>query len=254
MRIAAFLAGLFACAAIFATSSSVANAETVTLLALNTTQKTSTVTTDSFEPATAILTSIKNEQQPPTPVPPPEVVHVVAVGDTLTSVATTYQITWNRIFNKNTQITQPDVIAVGDKLVIPRADEVLPDRAAPVPQPAASQPVATVQFASATVAPRGSSGGNTYAPGYCTWYVKNKRPDLPNNLGNADTWVVQAAAQGIPTGATPRVGAVGQRNMHVVYVEQVNADGTIVISEMNYQSLYTITQRTVPGNTFMYIY
>ncbi|HSX29404.1 MAG TPA: CHAP domain-containing protein [Candidatus Saccharimonadales bacterium] len=253
MRIAAFLAGLLACAAILASGNSVAHAETIGLLALNTNQKTETTTGEVFEPTTAILASIKSEQELPASKTVPEVVHVVTPGDTLTSVATAYQITWNRLFNKNTQIAQPDVIAVGDKLVIPRADEVLPDRAVPEPQPAAAQS-ATVRVAAATVVARGPSTGNLYTPGYCTWYVKNMRPDLPNNLGNADTWVSRAAAQGIPTGAEPRVGAVGQRNMHVVYVEQVNGDGTILISEMNYQSLYSITRRAVPANTFMYIY
>jgi surface antigen len=252
MRIAAFVVGLFACAAIFASNSSVANAETIGLLALNTTTKTET-TAVAFEPTTAILSSINSEQQPQVPVVPPEVTHIVAEGDTLTSIALSYQTTWNRLYNKNVQIVQPDVIAPGDTLVVPRADEVLPEREAPVVQPV-SQPSTSVRVASATVAAPGSSAGNTYASGYCTWYVKNKRPDLPNNLGNADTWVARAAAQGIPTGTTPQVGAVGQRNMHVVYVEQVNADGTIVISEMNYQALYTITQRTVPAGTFTYIY
>lgn len=80
------------------------------------------------------------------------------------------------------------------------------------------------------------------------------RPDLPNNLGNADTWVARAAAQGIPTGSAPRVGAIGQQGMHVVYVQSVNGNGTVTISEMNYQGLYIISTRTVPANSFMYIY
>jgi surface antigen len=80
------------------------------------------------------------------------------------------------------------------------------------------------------------------------------RPDLPNNLGNANTWVSRAAAQGLATGSAPRVGAVGQQGMHVVYVEAVNGDGTVTISEMNHAGLYVRTVRTVPASTFMYIY
>ena len=99
-----------------------------------------------------------------------------------------------------------------------------------------------------------SSTGNRYSPGYCTWYVKNMRPDLPNNLGNANTWVSRAAAQGITTGSTPKAGAVGQRGMHVVYVESVNADSTVTISEMNHKGLYVRTVRTLPANYFTYIY
>lgn len=100
-----------------------------------------------------------------------------------------------------------------------------------------------------------SSGvaGNTYSPGYCTWYAKNMRPDLPNNLGNADTWVARAAAQGLPTGSEPRVGAIGQQGMHVVYVEAVDGD-MVTISEMNYHGLWSMNTRTVSASSFSYIY
>jgi surface antigen len=137
-------------------------------------------------------------------------------------------------------------------------------RSQPRPQPAAAstassstQPSArakTTAVAKSTPAPRGSSSGNLYVPGYCTWYVKNQRPDLPNNLGNAATWVSRAAAQGIPTGSTPQAGAVGQRGNHVVYVKSVNSDGSVNISEMNHKGLYVITHRTLPGNYFQYVY
>jgi surface antigen len=98
------------------------------------------------------------------------------------------------------------------------------------------------------------TAGNGYAWGNCTWYAKSKRPDLPNNLGNAYSWVSQASAQGLPTGVEPRVGAIGQQGMHVVYVESVNDDGTISISEMNYHGFGVVSTRTVPVGTFEYIY
>lgn len=101
---------------------------------------------------------------------------------------------------------------------------------------------------------RGGSGGNSYAAGNCTWYAKSKRPDLPNNLGNANTWASRAASQGIPTGSTPQLGAVGQQGMHVVYVERVNPDGTVFISEMNKIGYGKISTRTVPASSFKYIY
>ena len=97
------------------------------------------------------------------------------------------------------------------------------------------------------------NSSNTYAWGNCTWYVKNKRPDLPNNLGNANTWVAFAAQQGLATGTTPAVGAVAQYGMHVAYVESVNDDGSFVISEMNYYGLNIIDTRTVSGG-WQFIY
>lgn len=95
--------------------------------------------------------------------------------------------------------------------------------------------------------------GNLYTPGNCTWYAKSRRPDLPNNLGNANTWVYRAAEQGIPTGDTPRPGAIGQQGMHVVYVESVNGD-EMHISEMNYEGLYVIDERTIPWGGWSFIY
>lgn len=106
--------------------------------------------------------------------------------------------------------------------------------------------------------PRGNSAGNGYDYGWCTWYVKERRPDLPNNLGNANTWFARAQAQGLPVGYTPRAGAVGQTSGgslgHVVYVERVNGDGTIYISEMNYQGWGVKSFRTANASEFRYIY
>lgn len=105
----------------------------------------------------------------------------------------------------------------------------------------------------------GNSAGNLYAPGNCTWYVKDRRPDLPNNLGNANTWYARAAAMGWNVGSTPKKGAVGTTTAgwagHVVYVEGVSLDGQYVtISEMNYGGLYSMNTRTVHFSEFNYIY
>ena len=53
-------------------------------------------------------------------------------------------------------------------------------------------------------------------------------------LGNAGAWDTGALSKGYTVNRTPAVGAVAQWDSnHVAYVEQVNADGTIVISESN---------------------
>lgn len=100
---------------------------------------------------------------------------------------------------------------------------------------------------------------NSYAWGQCTWYANNKRPDLPNNLGNANTWYAVAAAAGIAVGTEPRVGAIGVTTEgyygHVVYVETINDDGTVNISEMNYAGgINVVHYRTVMPGEFVYIY
>lgn len=105
---------------------------------------------------------------------------------------------------------------------------------------------------------RGVSTANTYDAGYCTWYVKERRPDLPNNLGNANTWYARAEAQGLAVGSLARAGAVGTTTAgaegHVVYVESVNSDGTINISEMNHTGWNEYDSRTVDASLFLYIY
>jgi len=104
-----------------------------------------------------------------------------------------------------------------------------------------------------------SSSGNLYTAGNCTWYAKSRRPDLPNSLGNANTWYSRAAAQGFSVGEAPKKGAIATttagRLGHVAYVEGVSLDGQFVtISEMNHKGLGIVSSRTVHYTTFKYIY
>lgn len=105
----------------------------------------------------------------------------------------------------------------------------------------------------------GDSSGNLYTPGNCTWYAKSMRPDLPNNLGNANTWYSRAQAQGWNVGLTPKKGAVATTTAgwagHVAYVIGVSLDGQYAtIREMNYNGLYSMNTRTVHYTEFQYIY
>lgn len=183
-----------------------------------------------------------------------QAVHTVVADETLSSIARQYASTWRRIFDKNPGLSNPDVLSVGAVLTIPTAEEQLAERPVPTATPVIT--VARVQNMSPSQTNRHSGGidGNTYAPGYCTWYAKNRRPDLPNRLGNASAWVASAAARGLATGSAPRAGAIGQQGNHVVYVESVHDNGTVTVSEMNYRGLFTISSRTVSANNFHYIY
>lgn len=263
MRLTAATAALLSLIVLSSTGSVSASANTLSSeLPLNKEPKISSVSIlDILEILDKNEQTDKSEQQDTEkPEPPKIVVHAVADNETLYDIAEKYETTWERLYAKNLQIDDPHVIKVGVKITIPSATEELEERE--LPEPPAPEPKPVEPKAAAAPAPQyntysvspGSSAGNLYTSGYCTWYVKNKRPDLPNNLGNADTWVERARAQGIPTGSEPRVGAVGQRAMHVVYVERINNDGTIYISEMNYRRLYEVTHRTVPADYFYYIY
>lgn len=188
----------------------------------------------------------------------------VQAGDTLTKIAEDHGTTYVVLFNANKDVLNPDVIDVGDKIRIPKADEELPDRfseltvAAPATTPAssASAPAIAGTAPVATQQSYGSNAGNTYGWGQCTWYAKNRRPDLPNMLGNGGSWRYSAAARGIATGTTPQAGAIAEIPGHVMYVESVNGNGTINISEMNYGGgVGVVNYRTIAASSVSgYIY
>lgn len=74
--------------------------------------------------------------------------------------------------------------------------------------------------------------------------------------GNAGDWLAEAQSGGIPTGSTPAVGSIavflpyvdGAGGFgHVAYVEAVNANGTITVSEYNYYHPLGFDTRTLPA-------
>lgn len=97
-----------------------------------------------------------------------------------------------------------------------------------------------------------NSAGNSYYYGYCTWYAKNKRPDLPNQLGNGGAWYYNAQNIGLDTGQTPKEGAVIVTNEsgwgHVGYVEKVE-DDKVIISEMNFNGWGAVNTRTLDADS-----
>lgn len=255
------MASFFACVAVFGLKPATAHAGAVDLVLAqaSTSKDQNALVAISKTLDTTVIVPDETEILPTsTEDPEPEKkTYKIEQGDTLIKIAHKFNVAWQRLYDRNTTIEDPDVLIPGMEIVIPTLDEELPVR--PIPENALSAvPVQPNHVQSKKTAVQTthavSSAGNLYTKGYCTWYVKNRRPDLPNNLGNAATWVTRAAAQGISTGSAPRIGAVGQRNNHVVYVEAVNDDGTITISEMNYRALYEKTTRTVPASYFAYIY
>ena len=81
---------------------------------------------------------------------------------------------------------------------------------------------------------------NTYPVGQCTWAVKSLAPWIPNWLGNAGGWAVNAHAKGFRVGTTPRVGSIvvwpndGGGYGHVAYVTDVASNTRIQVKEANY--------------------
>ena len=172
----------------------------------------------------------------------------VKQGDTLIKIAKKHKTTWKRIYYKNKKISNPDKIKVGVILVLPSNKEVLKPRKTKTVKatPKAQTPVIQAQIS--------SGGANTYEAGQCVWYVKNLRPELPNNWGNATDWLYNAQAQGWPTGSTPRVGAVGWTYGHVVLITGVSGD-TVSYTDMNGNWIpFEIGNGTAPASKYSYIY
>ena len=91
---------------------------------------------------------------------------------------------------------------------------------------------------------------NGFPVGWCTYLPATKRNVTWG--GNAGYWYDNARAQGYAVGPTPKVGAImvtwESYLGHVAYVENVNADGSWTVSEMNYVGFDVIDLRTIkPG-------
>jgi peptidoglycan hydrolase CwlO-like protein len=101
-----------------------------------------------------------------------------------------------------------------------------------------------------------------YAFRNCTdwvaWRVKIDKGFAPAGLGNAKTWDDRAPSYGYGVGSAPRKGAAAVSNSgfygHVMYVEEVNSDGTIVVSDYNRAGTgkYDINTVSPRGLTFVY--
>jgi surface antigen len=122
-------------------------------------------------------------------------------------------------------------------LATPSAAATVTPKPAPLAARSISPPAATVSRLRVAAPVSGSANGFTY--GYCTWWVANKR-SIPWR-GNAAQWWWNARPFGFAEGSAPQPGAVMVMGVsgtspqgHVGYVESVNANGSFVVSEMNW--------------------
>lgn len=80
---------------------------------------------------------------------------------------------------------------------------------------------------------------NRQCVSYTAWKVASTGRYMPywGGIGNANQWDDNARAQGIPVDSNPRAGDVAISNAgyygHAMYVESVNSDGSINISQYN---------------------
>lgn len=185
-------------------------------------------------------------KDPPAIVQKAEVKHKIIKGDTLTKIAKDNNTTVERLFDKNTQISDPDVLIIGIEITIPEPSEKLKPRIPPVEAKNASQPIKSSPN-------QPSTGLNGYYAGECTGYVASRRY-VPPGWGNASDWKYNAQRAGWTVSSTPVAGAIGWRSGHVVYVESVNPDGSVTISEQNYDWNSSIRTITISPSQYQYLY
>ncbi len=178
------------------------------------------------------------------------VVYTVQAGDTIEAVAAKFKGDVNTVREFN----DIDIkgFAAGTEIIVPDGSPAVATTSVAT---AARRTTYTSNDNSYYGGRQGGSFANTYTRGQCTWYVASRR-QVPNNWGNAYTWLFRARAAGYATGSEPRAGAIGwERGNHVVYVESVNANGTVNISEMNWGGRPGVVHyRTTPASRFLYIY
>lgn len=111
-------------------------------------------------------------------------------------------------------------------------------------------PAATTTQNQPVASPTTYSGGSSYSWGQCTWYVA-RRAGAPEYLGNAYQWSGSLPSHGYRQ-VSATAGSIGVMygGNHVVYAESVNSDGTVNISEMNYNGGVGVTNyRTVSAGS-----
>jgi surface antigen len=178
--------------------------------------------------------------------------HKVVAGDTVSAIALAHHKTVAELIQLNDLDFGGHLIFVGNDL---KLDE---------PKP--SKPSAQLKTELPKLAQRNqdiNQKQNTYPFGQCTWYVKASLGWVGNFWGNAKDWANSAKKVGYQVTGQPQVGSVAvfSANLHgadatyghVAIVEQVNADGTILISEGNTgRGLYNT--RTVPTASVQFIH
>lgn len=188
---------------------------------------------DAIEPGRDIL------------VPPVDgVVYSAQAGDTADSLGARFNGDRDRIILYN-DLDASGAIPVGTQIIIPGGS--------PAAVAAASGSRGGSGSAAGIIA--GLSGGNRYDYGYCTWYAYNRRAALGMPIGgmwgNASSWASLARGSGFSVNNRPGIGAVMQTANaaggygHVSVVESVNSDGSITISEMNYNGWNVKSTRTI---------
>lgn len=185
-------------------------------------------------------------------IPPVDgIVYTVKSSDTPESLAQTYAA------NKDLIIAYNDAelkgLSVGERIILPGAT---------MPTPTYGGYAGFYSYF-ANIA----GNYNMYDRNNCTWWVAYRwaqvgHPIMPL-LGNASQWYYNAQRAGLGVGHTPQQYAAAVTSFagygHVVFIEGINSDGSVNISEMNVDGratsqVWRTTESAATAATWSYIY
>ncbi len=190
------------------------------------------------------------------------IVYTVKSGDSIESIVEKYGSSAGEIIALND--LEVSGIAEGMRILI--KDGSLPETERPeYVAPVVTRPTYTYTYLGDT-----SERINVQVVGYysigrgqCVDWAGYMRPDLGALLlGNANAWARNAAAHGYLVDRNPAAGTIFQTSSgwygHVGYVEAVNGDGSITVTEMNYSYVpYRVIRAIIPADkvgNFYYIH
>jgi surface antigen len=182
----------------------------------------------------------------------PGIVYTVKAGDTIDSIVEKYGSNANEIIALN----DLEVSGISEGMVIVIKDGNLPETERPEYVAPVRRYYTNTNY-TYTYLGNASSRTNVscnrgLGAGQCTTWGWLKRPDLKFIQANANRWDDVARSAGILVDHSPAAGTIFQTDSgwygHVGYVESVNPDGSINVSERNYAGCYGVMFSTIPAS------
>ncbi|MBF7017940.1 LysM peptidoglycan-binding domain-containing protein [Staphylococcus durrellii] len=165
--------------------------------------------------------------------------YTVKSGDTLSVIASKYGTTYQKLMSLNGM--KNTIIYPGQKLKVPGTNS--------------TSKTGSTSTATGYKTPIFNQA-NLYDWGQCTWHAFNRRAEVGKGIStywwNANNWDTAATQDGYTVDHRAAVGSILQTDAgyygHVAFVERVNSNGSIYVSEMNYSAAPGIkTFRTIPA-------
>ncbi|MCJ1656975.1 LysM peptidoglycan-binding domain-containing protein [Staphylococcus sp. NRL 16/872] len=181
-------------------------------------------------------------------------VYTVKSGDSLYLIANKFNVSVDSLMKANN--LSGYLIKPNQQLKIPSGSKTVSSGNKTVSTPIAPKTSSSNNGSKKYTTPK-YSHQNLYTAGQCTWYVFDRRAKagLPISTywSDAKYWASNAAQAGYTVNHVATVGSIMQTTVgyygHVAYVERVNADGSILVSEMNYlNGPYNTNTRIIPAS------